>query len=171
MYAALGRRLFEAKDTPEAVNVIAELKQKLRDRIPLFDEFRALFPGVVFTDNITKQKKLVKYTLVGLADHVSSASVVDYGQMTIEHLAPQSLIGTAGFTEGVVGQLGNLLLVSEELNVKLKDRPFKDKKKILKEAGFPLPGEIESAVEWGAKEIVARTELLALRAFNEIWKI
>ena len=83
MYAALGRRLFEAKDTLEAVNIIAELKQKLRDRIPSLDEFKALFPGVVFTDNFTKQKKLVKYTLVGLDSQVPSPAVVDYEQMTI----------------------------------------------------------------------------------------
>ena len=70
-----------------------------------------------------------------------------------------------------MGQLGNLLLVSEELNGKLKDKPFKDKKRILKDAGVALPKEIESAEEWRAKEIIARTESLAVRAFSQAWKI
>src|SRR5207302_4596013 len=60
MYASLGRRLFGATSTQEAVAVIKEIKAKLRERIPVFDEVKALFPSIIFTDNQTKQKDLVK---------------------------------------------------------------------------------------------------------------
>ena len=40
----------------------------------------------------------------------------------------------------LVGQIGNLLLVSEELNEKLKNKSFKDKKKILIESNFKNRG-------------------------------
>jgi len=56
MYAALGRRLFEAKDTHEAVKVIQELKQKLRDRIPSLEEFKALFPNIALP-TISQRKR------------------------------------------------------------------------------------------------------------------
>ena len=111
MYAALGRRLFEAESTQGAVKIIQELRQKLRDRIPSVEEFKALFPLIIFTDNVTKQKKLVKYVLVGMARQGTSAAVLDYEQMTIEHLAPQSVIGQSGYDDAVIGQIGNLLLV------------------------------------------------------------
>lgn len=171
MYAALGRRLSEAKTTQESTRLIAELKQKLRDRVPSAQEFKALFPTVVYTDNVTKQKKLAKYILVGLARLEQSPIVTDYDQMTIEHLAPQSLIGTSGYTDAIIGQVGNLLLVSEATNGKLKNKPFKEKKRLLREAKFPLPAEVQKAHSWGVAEIQNRTELLAGQAFDRVWKI
>lgn len=171
MYAALGRRLCEAKDTHASVEVIKDLKQKMRDRVPSLDEVKALFPEIIYTDNVTRQRKLVKYILVGLDQATPSPVVVDYEQMTIEHLASQSLLGQGEFSESLVGQLGNLLLVSDELNTKLKDKPFKDKKQILLDSGFKLPDEMKSAATWGAAEIRLRTQTLAERAYNGTWKL
>ena len=171
MYAALGRRLYEAKDTQASVEVIKDLKQKLRDRVPSLDEVKALFPEIIYTDNVTRQRKLVKYILVGLDQTTPSPIVVDYDQMTIEHLASQSLIGQGEFNESLVGQLGNLLLVSDELNGKLKDKPFKDKKQILLESGFKLPEEMKAAATWGTAEIRLRTQTLAESAYKDVWKL
>lgn len=145
MYASLGRRLFEARDTQEAVSVIQELRRKLRSRVPSIEEFKALFPTIIVTENVTKQKKLVKYVLVGLDRFEKEDSTIDYDQMTIEHLAPQSLIGRIRYDDALIGQFGNLILISEELNGKLRDRPFKDKKRILQDSDYSLPKCIASA--------------------------
>ncbi len=75
------------------------------------------------------------------------------------------------YTDAVVGQMGNLLLVSEGINGRLKNKPFKDKKKILREVGFPLPPEVEKADTWGVAEIQERTARLAGQAFENVWKI
>lgn len=171
MYAALGRRLFEAKDTQFAVDVIRDLKQKLKDRVPSLDEVKALFPNIVYTAKLTRQRNLVKYILVGLEQASPSPIAVDYDQMTIEHLAPQSLIAKGELNEATVGQLGNLLLVSSELNAKLKDKSFEDKKMILQNHGFNLPEEIARARTWGETEIRQRTQKLAEAAYNTAWKI
>lgn len=171
MYAALGRRLYEAKDSQEAATVIQDLKKKLRARVPSFDEFRALFPDILFTDNLTKQKDLVKYVLVSIDRRKPSPAVIDYDQMTIEHLASQSMIGTNGFDEALIGQIGNLLLVPETLNNKLKNRPFAEKKVILLEAGFKLPKGIKSVSKWGPADIRERTASLAKEAYDKVWKL
>jgi len=171
MYAALGRRLFEAEDASESVKVLQELKQKLRERVPSRDEFRALFPEIIYTDRLTKQKNLVKFILVCLDRQSARAVSLDYNQMTIEHIGPQSLIGTEGFDEALIGQLGNLLLVSEGLNGKLGNKPFKEKKRILIENEYKLPAIVENAVTWGAKEIKDRTEQLACEAYDSVWKL
>lgn len=171
MYAALARRLHEVPATQDAVGVVGELLEKLRDRVPDYAEFEALFPKLVYTDNVSKQKRLVKYVLQKLDSHVASPSVTDYEQMTIEHIAPQSLIGKNGHTDSTVGQIGNLLLVSPELNKKLEDKPFREKKKILRAAGFALPNEIADAKVWDPADIAARTALLAKKAYDVVWKI
>ena len=170
MYAALGRRLFEANNTQSAVQVIQELNQKLRDRIPSLEEFKASFPDIVFTDNITKQKRLVKYVLVGLDRQRENSAVIDYEQMTIEHLAPQSLIGQQGYDDALIGQLGNLILISEDLNGKLENKAFKEKKRILTESGYQLPTLIKQATAWTGSEIKQRTEEMAEEAYNTVWK-
>lgn len=171
MYAALGRRLFESNNTTEAVTVIQDLSQKLKDRIPSRDEFKALFSEIVYTDNITKQKKLVKYILSKIDQAQNTAAVIDYDLMTIEHLAPQSMIGTPGFTDEVVGQIGNLLLVPERLNGKLTNKNFKDKKKILQDSGYTLPPEIKDSASWTEKDIRARTIKLAEISYDNVWRL
>jgi len=171
MYAALGRDLTEAKDTQQAVTVIRLLKKKLRDRVPSLAEVKALFPYIIYTENVTKHRKLVKYVLASLDRAQGSGGVVHYERQTIEHLVPQSVIGSKGRTDSVIGQLGNLILVSDDLNAKLKDKPFADKIKILDEAGVPLPEVMKKKTEWSPKAISDRTKRLAEEAYDSVWKI
>lgn len=171
MYAALGRRLFKAKGPQEAAKVITDLKHKLRERVPTLGEVKALFPEILYTENFTKQRKLIKYMLVEFSKMDSTSIAVDYESLTIEHLVPQSMVGTGNFTDTIVGQLGNLILATEELNGKLKNKSFKEKKKILEDESFPLPDEIKAAKDWTDTDIAKRTQKLAERAYNSVWKI
>jgi hypothetical protein len=57
------------------------------------------------------------------------------------------------------------------MNDKLGNKSFIEKKRILADAGFPLPAEIAAAGEWGIKQIVSRTETMAAEAYGKIWKI
>jgi len=172
MYASLGRRLFEAPSQHVALEILRELKEKLRQRVPLLEEVKALFPQIIYTENFTKQRHLVKYILTGF-DKASSRGnlMVDYTHMTIEHLVPQSAIGTGDFTDAIVGQLGNLILVTEKLNQKLRDKPFKDKKRILQAARYPLPKKIAAADDWTVDDIAEQTLALAENAYSSVWKI
>ena len=171
MYSRLGRSVFEAKDMNSAVKVITELKTMLRKRVPSLDEFKALFMEILYTDRITKARGLVKYILTAFHKEIMKTQTIDYTTMTIEHLVPQSRIGQDGFTEQTVGQIGNLILVSGGANKKLGNKSFVDKKKILIEAGFPLPAEIGAADDWGVDEIKRRTERMSMAAYKKFWKI
>jgi hypothetical protein len=151
--------------------VIKELKQKLRDRIPSLDEVKALFPEIVQTDRLSKQRALVRYILSAFDREMRSGAVTDYEKMTIEHLLPQSQIGGGGLSEMAVGQLGNLILVSPEMNERLSNKSFSEKRRILKAAGFPLPKEVTESDEWAATNIRARTDAMALQAYKRLWKI
>lgn len=171
MYASLGRRLYEANNTQEAVKIIQELKLKLRERVPGLPEVKALFPNIIYTDNFTKLRRLVKYTLREFHKAQTTQTATDYEQMTIEHLIPQSQIGKSGYSDELVGQLGNLILVPEKLNNKLRDKPFSEKKSILLDNGYKLPADIKSRSDWGPSDISTRTNTLADQAFNKVWKI
>jgi len=144
---------------------------KLRERIPVVNEFKALFPSIIYTDNQTKEKRLVKYILACLQRHVLKSVVIDVDAMTIEHLESQRRIGTGGLSDEVVGQLGNLILVPPVLNTKLDDKPFKEKKKIIKAEGVSVPAEFAKLDELTPDAIRNRTASLADQAYSEVWKI
>ncbi|MBX3733961.1 MAG: DUF262 domain-containing protein [Verrucomicrobiae bacterium] len=171
MYASLGRRLFEAKNTQSAVTLVNELKAKLRGRIPGLEEVKALIPSVIFTDNQTKQKNLVRYILAGFQSHSVASVTIDFDGMTIEHLLPQSEIGSGGFTDEIVGQLGNLILVPSKLNEKFANKSFKDKKRILLSAGVSIPTEFTTLNALTQKDIQQRTSSLAELAYKQVWKL
>lgn len=171
MYASLGRRIASSNGSQTAATIIGEMREKLRERVPSEAEFLAVFPELAYTNKVSKQRALVKYVLVEFAKHNKTAFPADYRDLTIEHLAPQSAINNTDITHEIVGQLGNLLLVTAEINDKLKDKDFKTKKQLLKAHGYPLPAEIDESNEWGPKEIEARTASLAKRAFDVVWRI
>jgi hypothetical protein len=114
----------------------------------------------------------VKYVLAGLHRHnFASSVVVDYDKMTIEHLVPQSQIGKNGFTDAIVGQIGNLILVSPDLNGQLKDKSFPEKKEILAKHSNALPKDLTKISTLDAATIQDRTKVLARSAFNEVWML
>ena len=95
-----------------------------------------------------------------------------YDKLTIEHLIPQSKIKEKDFGYEVIGQLGNLILVSEDLNGKLKNKSVEQKIKILKEEGYDLFPEIyEFNNSWSSEVIIKRTHYLGNLAYDKIWKI
>lgn len=171
MYASLARRIYSAEDNQEVTNIIKELRQKLTERMPSESEFVALFPELLYTNTLSKQRALVKYVLVEVAKHDQLALSEDWNDLTIEHIIPQSKIDNGGCPEEIVGQMGNLLLVSSKLNEKLKEKSFKEKRKILHEAKYPLPDGIAQAGEWTPDLVKGRTEQIALKACQEIWRI
>jgi hypothetical protein len=61
--------------------------------------------------------------------------------------------------------------VTEELNSKLKDKPFNEKKKLLIDHDFGLSDDILSVDEWTTESIKNRTMALAEYAYKKVWKI
>lgn len=175
MYASCAKKLVSASTTKAKVEVISELHQKLRERVPSHDEFLLNFKEIYFTNNYTKQKELVRYILSRMHAFHSPAAVTNYEGMTIEHLMPQSAIGTNNITEQIVGQLGNLIFVPPGLNTKLGNKAFSDKIDVLLAAGVKLDGALLSArqasSQWSPSDIDLRTEWLAKLAYEQIWKL
>jgi len=93
--------------------------------------------------------------------------------MTIEHLLPQSKIEQYG--DNVIGQLGNLILVTPELQLELAEKDLAQKIEILKENNYPLglfkelPTVINNENEMNI--IAKRTKKMAEYAFNKVWNI
>lgn len=171
MYAKAARELFAAgPDQQERANVLEGIRRKLIERRPDREQFLLSFEErFYFTNEYTRDSKLVRYVLQCFLRHTNPGAATD--NLTIEHIMAQRMLAKGESFE-TVGSLGNLLMVSEALNNKLDDKEFKTKKRILAVEGAAYDiGGILTAGKWTASEISARTRLLAERAYDEVWNL
>lgn len=173
MYALLARQIASAKNTQDAAIVLKELKKKLQERIPTAAEFVALFPSLTYTATVSKERLLVKYVLAKISRELEHNFPVDLEELTIEHLVPQSCIDGSAWRESVVGQIGNLILVTKDLNQKLENKSFKEKKNLLLRHGRKemLPDYFWAVDQLTSDLISQRTGELASLSYDQIWKI
>jgi hypothetical protein len=144
------------------------LKKKLKDKLPAYESFEASFVELAFSNNVTKQKKLIQYILAGLDRYAAGGVTLDYDGMTIEHLAAQS----GGLDEETFSNIGNLLLCDGSFNSeKLGTKSFQDKKAVLLASKVEVDSVIKKASHWSSKEIKERAKHMANIAYNKVWKI
>lgn len=171
MYAKAARELSAAGgDQEERARVLTEIRNKLIERRPDREQFVLSFVDrFYFTNEQARDSKLVRYVLERLLRHSHPTTSVE--RLTIEHILPQKEL-RSGVPFKVVGSLGNLLLVNDSLNTRLDDKDFESKRRILRSDGlnYDIGGVLDSA-EWNEGSIVARTRLLAERAYDEVWKL
>lgn len=171
MYSSFARKLFESADSNQAAIEIKTFTNKLRERRPSFEEFKLGFGEVAYTNSYTKQKPLVRYILRKFAEKNSFKFSVDWDELTIEHVAPQSLIKSGHWKDGVVGQLGNLFLLDERKNGQLADKSFVEKKKLLIAGNYSMPEAVANADDWSPVDVVAHTHEMAEFGYRNIWNI
>ncbi len=168
-YSVMAQSLRKAGgDTNKTEELLTELKEKLEKRLPNFSEFYLGFQTVKYTRKNSKRKKLVQYILRKLDNHMRGLTPIDYGLMTIEHVASES----DQFASEFIGQIGNLIYVSSnDNNRKLKDRTFNDKVKFFRENYKHLDNTLLNESKWGPDQIKKRTKFLAKISYETIWKI
>jgi hypothetical protein len=172
MYSNYGRKLSIATDDSTRLEVIRELRQKMREKIPTFDEFLAAFKTLKFTNGYTKQKRIIHYTLSKFDSFYNQNGVsINYDLMTLEHILCQNPSIKAINHDAYVGQIGNLILVDEQTNNALGRKSFADKKIILSNSNIHLDSSILAATDWTNKEIEERTNNIATKAFNSVFTI
>ncbi|PTS85785.1 DUF262 domain-containing protein [Pseudomonas sp. HMWF032] len=169
MYASYAKRLSKAEDTQAKNLVINELKDKLRQRIPSYEEFSVNFSQVLYTKKLSKQKRLAQYILSTMHRHEHVGYPVDYENMTIEHLYPENPKSIKKLEDKIVGKLGNLILIDQSLNEKLANKDFSSKKEILLSHGVKLDEYIINATKWDEEKITERTNALAEKAYSTVW--
>lgn len=172
MYALAARELHQATSLDAKVRVLQDFqKQKLAAKRPQYAEFEPGFGELRYSSQMTKQKSLVRYTLLRIYQKHSNGLPIDPIQATIEHLAAENPAENSGLVPNQIASIGNLILVGQELNDKLANKAFADKVKILKEAHVWVDPVILHSTEWGPDQINERTKELAQDAYNNVWQL
>lgn len=170
MYAMHARQLLAAPDLDKKLRCLAELKEKLSSKRPVFQEFEANFLNIRYTNDFTKQRKLVQYILAAIVRHKTKGIQIDFERMTVEHLASQNPAAKESVSERWIGCLGNLILVDGAVNNKLANKDFATKLQMLSKTSVPLDDDIKSAIAWNDAEIETRTKQLAKLAYDKVWR-
>ena len=172
MFALAARELEDAPSKDKAAKVLKGFLTKLRERLPSPAEFGVAFGELQFTEENAKQRPLIRYLLTRMDQHLRRHGAVDYEEMSIEHIAPQSPKASEPSAPPNVGQLGNLILVPSSLNSEvLANKSFPRKKPVYKRAHVPLDEVLEAATKWGAAEIDARTRALATLVQEKVFRV
>ena len=172
MFALAARELEEANSKDKAAKVLTGFVGKLRERLPSPAEFLASFSELQHTGDSSKQRLLIKYLLARLDQHGQQNGAVDYDEMSIEHIAPQNPKLGEPTAPLNVGKIGNLILVPEKLNNDvLGNKAFLKKREIYKNASVPIDDVLGSATTWTSVEIDARTNALAVRVQEKVFRV
>lgn len=172
MYAYHARQLDQA-DQKDKTKELDELKKKLRDKLPSKEEFMANFLELNYSSVYTKEKALIKYILTKYDKYYSKQSqtgtAIHYEQMTIEHIYAEKDKSKA-IDINDIGKVGNLLLMDEGLNGQLGNKPFKIKKPVYVTSNIYLDDEVKNATDWSKEDIIDRTEKIAEKLFDAVFK-
>ena len=103
--------------------------------------------------------------------HLSQVDThLDPNKMTLEHLSPENP-PTGGLSTEELSSIGNLILVTQDINNKLANKPFDEKRKILKSCNVWVDDVILKAKMWDFDRIKERTDLLAQLSYETVWKL
>lgn len=172
MYSTYARRLTVSNDDNSRLATIRELRQKMREKLPTYDEFQASFKTIRFSRDYTKQKRIIQYTLSKIDKlNNKSGTSIDYDLMTIEHILPQSPKGKAIANIESVGSIGNLILLSETANGSLGNKDFVSKKTVITASNVFVDEILFEAKKWDEDEIRHRTEYLSNAAYYKVFKV
>lgn len=172
MYAASAEDLHLARNKNARSQVLKDFMEKLKERVPAYEEFEANLGELVYLSDNTRDKPIVQHLLRRLHEHFQSgAAATDFTAMTIEHIYPENPNAVKRLPGTVVGALGNLILLPARLNEKLANKPFAKKYKAYEDEGVPMDPELAGASRWGQKEIETRTKALSKLLYQTILRV
>lgn len=167
-YARAARDLQNASDRRRAKEIINILKDSLTARIPDETVFTEKFKELKFYNGYTRDKKLIQY----IFNKIERSKLIT-NELAPENISLEHILCQANNDKEIIGKIGNLLPLSQELNEKARDKPVSDKLSVYQESQYFLPKEFAEnySTPWNANAIAKRTESLAKYCYKNIWKI
>lgn len=167
-YSRAARDLQNASDKRKAKEILNVLKDSLAARIPDETVFTDKFKELKFYKGYTRDKKLIQY----IFNKIERSKLVT-NELAPENISLEHILCQSNNDKEIVGKIGNLLPLSQELNEKAKDKLVIDKLSIYKESQYFMPKEFSAkyAAPWNANAIDKRTESLAKYCYQNIWGI
>lgn len=170
-YSKYARDLRSCKDTKSSGELLKELKEDLKQKMPALETVKEGFKGLTYTNDETRNKKLIQYIFRRWEHFLFQTDELEPAQNSIEHIVPQS----EKKLEHCVGSIGNLLPLGNQINNLADTKDFKAKIELYKDSNLSVVAEFvkkyEDRTDWTEKEINERTLEIADLAFTHIWNL
>ncbi|MEN8132674.1 MAG: DUF262 domain-containing protein [Pseudomonadota bacterium] len=114
-YSRAARDLHDAENRREAKAVLNTLKDRLYERVPEESTFVEKFSTLKFYKGYTKDKKLIQYVFSNI-----EKSRIKTNELAPENISLEHILSQSKDKKETVGKVGNLLPLSQDLNVDAK---------------------------------------------------
>lgn len=170
-YSKYARNLRSCKDTKSSRDVLKELKDDIKLKVPALETVREGFKTLVFTDEETRHKKIIQYIFRRWELFLNQTNELEPVQITIEHVVPQSDTKLAE----CIGSIGNLLPLGTAINNLADTKDFQAKIALYKQSKLSVVSEFikknGNKSAWSKDDINERTIEIADLAYTMIWKL
>ena len=153
---------------------INSINNALKSSYPNDEDFKEDFR--VKSMRTLQSPKKARYLLSEIEVAIDPNSAIDSSLLTLEHILPESpdgewidSFGKGDYNEHI-DRLGNMTLVSKELNQELNRKNFNEKKKILKVSKQKITEKIQEYETWNSETVNDRQNWMATYAVQK-WKI
>lgn len=156
--------LRKAKDKTEGHHILDEFTNTLKVILPRYDEFEKAFIELTFTKKKTPDNLKTRYVLNKLNSYYASKEVFD-DQGSVEHILPEIL------GDNDTQNIGNLILLEQDLNRRCGNEDYSQKKSIYSESSYTEVKQFISDYEtWSKIDIKDRAKKLAKFYYDCILK-
>lgn len=169
-YSRFAQNLYQAKTKQKKHIVINNVCQYLISRIANLEDFKAnIDTKLYYTKNDEKQKELVKYVLLKLERSKNKNQVPI--ATSIEHIYPETPDVMTLSDPSLIKNIGNLVLLEENINSKIGNKKYADKKTyVMNNSNMRTAKKIFSNyTQWSDKEIKQRRDKLIDEMYNMMW--
>ncbi|MCK6605890.1 MAG: DUF262 domain-containing HNH endonuclease family protein [Ignavibacteriaceae bacterium] len=180
--------IFPRMTNLSTLNLLAEVKLKLKEKMPDDNEFISRLKLYDFNGNLDRAKYILEQIEYRLMNHHGEYSINSGADVHLEHIIPQKIksqkskqefgdwetylgINSIKEHEKYVHTIGNLTLIAQVLNIKASNNPFLVKKKEYKKSILQLNKDlVKNYNNFKFNDLKRRAEKLAHQAVA-IWNI
>jgi uncharacterized protein with ParB-like and HNH nuclease domain len=168
-YSKAARDLRDATTKGQSKGIVNQIMQFYKDREPNLDTFKTKFKELQYTNEYTKDKKLIQYIFSSIEKHLLNSNELTVNNISLEHIDAQSN------RNGNYGGMGNLIPLDKFLNEKGDNKNLSAKMEIYKKSHLRLVKQFlvkyRKAEIWTEDYQNKWCDYLVDICFNQVWKL
>ncbi len=168
-YSKAARSLEECANRTEATEVLNDLTNELRVKLPSKEVFEKSFKKLWFTNRKSKDKKLIQYIFRTIEKHKRNTDELTTDIITLEHIIPQSSSSASNY----VGFIGNLLPLDRAINNIADTEPFTDKLALFRNSELRIVEEFVTQngtfSSWTESRVNSASKAFSDLSYDTVW--
>ena len=160
-YSTFAIKLRKSRSKNETSKIVDELKRNLESLFPTYNDFQTKFVTLIFSKKDNPSNMKTKYAINRLNCYFEHSELFDE-RGSVEHILPEN--------EGLSLNIGNLILLENNLNVEAGNGDYKSKKPIYSKSKYKWVNDfLTNNVDWMENSVNKRAETMAKIYYEKIF--